>query len=100
MATVSTADSQVHSAVEACASALMRITDYELEPSLQNRRLDLGERKEHLIQAEYEELIALVDFTSKRTIESLGAKIALNRVNDTVSQIDHASSDNENLSGP
>ena len=77
MATAPTADSQVHSAVEACVSPLKRIADYELEPSLQNRLLDLGERKEFLSPVEYEELMALVDFTSNRTIESLEAKMAL-----------------------
>ena len=80
MATVPAADSQIHSAVEACVCALQRIADYELEPSLQNRLLDLGERKEFLGQAEYDELMALVDFAGKRTIESLEARIALDRV--------------------
>jgi hypothetical protein len=80
MASVPTADSQIHSAVEACVSALQRIAEYELEPSLQNRLLDLGERKELLSQAEYDELKALVDFAGKRTIESLEARIALDRV--------------------
>jgi hypothetical protein len=78
MVAIPTDDSpQIHSAVEACASALQRIADYELEPSLQNRLLDLGERKEFLSQAEYDELMALVDCTQKRTIESLEAKLAL-----------------------
>jgi hypothetical protein len=80
MATLPTADSQIHSAVEARLSALQRIADYELEPSLQNRLLDLGERKEFLSQAEYDELSALVDFAGKRTIESLEARIARDRV--------------------
>ena len=80
MATVPTANSDIHSAVEACISALSRVANYELEPSLQKRLLDLGERKEFLGEAEYDELIALVDFTRKRTIESLEAKLALDRV--------------------
>jgi len=88
MATVPTADSQIHSAFEACVSALRRIADYELEPSLQNRLLDLGERKEFLSQAEYDELMALVDFTQKRTIESLEAKIALNRLHGAFPEMD------------
>jgi hypothetical protein len=80
MATVSTADSDIHSAVEACVSALSRVANYELEPSLQKRLLDLGERKEFLGEAEYDEHMALVDFTRKRTIESLEARLALDRV--------------------
>jgi hypothetical protein len=84
MATVPTADSKIHSAVEACVSALRRIADYELEPSLQNRLLDLGERKEFLSQPAYDELVALVDFTHKRTIESFEAKIALTRLQNQV----------------
>jgi hypothetical protein len=88
MATVPTADSQMHSAIEACVSALRRIAGYELEPSLQNRLLDLGERKEFLSQAEYDELMALVDFTRKRTIESLEAKLALDRVHQAFPETD------------
>jgi hypothetical protein len=80
MATVPTADSPLKSAIEACISAPRRIADYELEPSLETRLLDLGERKEFLNQAEHDELMALVDFTRKRTIESLEAKRALDRV--------------------
>jgi hypothetical protein len=75
------------SAVEACVSALRHIVDYELEPSLQNRLLDLGERKEFLGQAEYDELMALVDFASKRTIESLEAKLALDRVHEAFPEL-------------
>jgi hypothetical protein len=63
-----------------CGSALSRVANYELEPSLQKRLLDLGDRKEFLGEAEYDELMALVDFTRKRTIESLEAKLALDRV--------------------
>jgi len=88
MATVPTADSPLHTAVEACVSALRKIADYELEPSLQSRLLDLGERKEFLSQVEYEELIALVDFTRKRTLESLEAKRALDRLHNAFPEAD------------
>ena len=85
MATIPTANSpQIQSAVEACVSALRRIADYDLEPSLQNRLLDLGERKEFLSQAEYDELMELVEFTQKRTIESLEGKLALDRLQSQV----------------
>ncbi len=77
MATASTADLPRQSAVKACVSALRKIADYELEPSLQSRLADLGERKEFLSDAEHDELMALVDFTRKRTLESLEARRAL-----------------------
>jgi hypothetical protein len=80
MATVPTADSENHSAVEACVSALRRLANYEIEPTLQDRLLDLGERKEFLSRGDHDELMALVDFTRKRTIESLEAKRALVRL--------------------
>ncbi len=88
MATVSTADSHIHLALEACVSALRRIADYQLEPGLQNRLLDLGERKEYLDQGEYDELMALVDFAGKRTIESLEARFALDRVHQAFPELD------------
>ena len=40
----------------------------------------LGERKEFLSQAEHEELLALVDFAHRRTIEKLEARVALDRL--------------------
>jgi len=88
MATVPTADSPLNAAVEACVSALRKIADYELEPSLQDRLLDLGERKEFLSQAEHDELMALVDFTRKRTLESLESKRALDRLHDFFPEAD------------
>jgi hypothetical protein len=39
----------------------------------------LGERKEFLSQGEQEELLALVDFAHKRTIDKLEAQAALDR---------------------
>ncbi len=80
MATVSTADPLFQSAVESCVSALRKIAGFELEPSLQNHLQNLGERKEFLSPSEHDELVALVDFTRKRTIEALEAKLALQRL--------------------
>jgi hypothetical protein len=87
MATTPTADSELRSAVEACVSALRTVASYELEPSLERRLLDLGERKEFLAQAEHDELMALVDFTRRRTIESLEAKRALDRLHDVFPEV-------------
>ena len=80
MATVSTEDPQFQRAIQACTVALRRIADYELEPSLHRRMQALGERKEFLSQGEHEELLALVDFAHKRTIEKLDAQAALDRL--------------------
>jgi hypothetical protein len=86
MASVPMADSPLYSAFEACASALSRIADYELEPSLQKRLQELEDRTEFLTQAEHHELLALVDFTRKRSIESLEARLALKRLRDAFPQ--------------
>jgi len=80
MSTVLTTDPQFQSAIQACAAALHRMADYELDPSLQRRLHELGERKELLTSAEHEELLALVDFVHKRTIEKLEAQTALARL--------------------
>jgi hypothetical protein len=80
MATVSTEDPQFQLAIRACAVALRWLADYELDPSLRRRMQELGERKEFLNQIEHEELLALVDFSHKRTIEKLEAQAALDRL--------------------
>jgi predicted house-cleaning noncanonical NTP pyrophosphatase (MazG superfamily) len=80
MTTVSTADPQFQLAIQACAVALHRMADYELDPSLQRRVHELGERKEFLSSTEHEELLALIDFVHKRTIEKLEAQTALARL--------------------
>jgi hypothetical protein len=80
MITVSTADPQFQSAIQACAVALHKMADYELDPLLQKRIHELGERKEFLSAEEHEELLALVDFVHKRTIEKLEAQTALSRL--------------------
>ncbi len=80
MATVSTEDPQFQSAIQACAVALQRMAAYELDPSLHRRMRVLGEKKEFLSPAEHEELLALVDFAHKRTIEKLEAQAALDRL--------------------
>jgi len=59
MTTVSTANPQFQSAIQACAVALHRMADYELDPPLQKRIHELGERKEFLSSTEHEELLAL-----------------------------------------
>ena len=80
MTTVSTEDPQFQAAIEACAVALRRMAAYELSPTLTQRMHELGERKEYLTQAEHAELLALVDFAQKRTMEKLEAQTALARL--------------------
>jgi hypothetical protein len=60
------------------------MADYELDPSLQRRLHELGERQELLTSAEHEELLALVDFVHKRTIEKLEAQTALARLSTAI----------------
>jgi hypothetical protein len=80
MTTVSTEDPQFQSAIQACAVALQRLADYELDPSLHRWLRELGERKEFLSPAEHEELLALVGFAHQRTLEKLEARAALERL--------------------
>ena len=80
MATAQTADLQLQSAVQACAGTLQKLADYELDPALDRQLHQLGERKEFLSQAEHEELLALVDFAQKRTVEKLEAQAVLERL--------------------
>lgn len=80
MITVSTGDPQFQSAIQACAVALHKMADYELDPLLRKRMHELGERKEFLSPEEHAELLVLVDFAHKRTIEKLEAQTALTRL--------------------
>ena len=68
---------EFESALGRGVKALRQIAGYELEPGIQRRMLDLGERKEFLSEAEREELLALIDFSEHRTLESLEAQAAL-----------------------
>ena len=80
MPTLSTEDPQFQSAIEACVFSLRRMAEYELDPILSQRMHELGERKEYLSQEEHNELLALVDFSQKRTLEKLEAQLALTRL--------------------
>lgn len=77
MPAVSTEDPQFQSAIQACAVALRRLAQFELDASLQQRLHALGARKEFLTPAEHDELLALVAFTHQRTLEKLEAQVAL-----------------------
>ena len=77
MATVSVADDILRD----CARALRPVADYQLEPALDRRLRDLGERKEFFSPEEHAELIDLVAFSRRWLIEKLGARLALRRLN-------------------
>ncbi len=76
MATVSVADDNLRD----CARALRPVADYQLEPALDRRLRDLGERKEFLSPEEHAELSDLAAFSRRRSIEKLGARLALRRL--------------------
>ena len=80
MSSVSLPDQPLHSALVSCQSALRRIAGYVLDPALDERLRDLGERKEFLSPAEHAELMALVTFAHGRTQEKLEAELALQRL--------------------
>ena len=80
MTSVLNNDAELHSAIESCAMALRRDAEYRLDPALDRRMLDLGERKELLTPGEHAELRGLVTFTQQRSIEKLEAQVALNRL--------------------
>lgn len=63
-----------------CRAALRRIAGYTLDPALDRRLLELGERKDLLGEGERAELMALVAFTQQRTVERLEAELALRQL--------------------
>jgi hypothetical protein len=80
MATISTADPQLRSALDSCIATLRRLAEYELDPALEERLQDLGERKEFLEPSEHQELMALVALAQQRTRDKLEAAVALERL--------------------
>ncbi len=73
--------------MRAVVASLRRAADYELEAPLADRMRDLSERKEFLGAAEHEELMALVDFSQRRTIEKLEAELALQRLGKVLPEV-------------
>jgi hypothetical protein len=78
---------QLQSAFRTCERALRRLADYRLDPALDQRLRDLGERKEWLSKAEHDELLALVSFTQQRTLEKLDAEAALQALQTVCDQL-------------
>ena len=73
-------ESQWKEIVGSCVPTLRRLAASQLEPVLDQRMLDLGERKEFLAPAEHAELMALVGFVQQRTLEKLEAQLAIQRL--------------------
>ena len=68
------------SAMDRCVLALRHITDYGLDPAINGRMRELGERKDALTAPEHEELMSLIALAERRTIEKLEAEVALQRL--------------------
>jgi hypothetical protein len=84
---LSTVEPNFQSAIKAVVISLRGVARYELEPPLANRMQELAERKELLNANEHDELMALVDFSQRRTIEKLEAQVALKRLGEIVPEL-------------
>jgi hypothetical protein len=80
MTALSIMEPPLRAALQTCVSALRKLAAYQLDPVLGQRMLYLGENKEKLGPQEQAELMALVAFTQKRTVEKLEAELALQRL--------------------
>ncbi len=86
MAASTLTDARVQSALQQGVRALTRVAQYTLPVALDRRMQELGEQKEYLGDADHEELMALVNFTSERTLEKLQAEIALRELQMLISE--------------
>lgn len=80
MSAAAPAEPAWQNALEASVAALRRVADYALDPALDRRVLDLGERKEFLSPDEHQELLAWVGFTEQRALDKFTAERALRRL--------------------
>jgi hypothetical protein len=80
LAAALTSTPEFESALSLCVRSLRQIADYELDPTIDRRLRELGERKEFLDQAEHDALLALVEFSQRRSQEKLQAQLALKRL--------------------
>jgi len=87
MSIASTIEPRFQSAMMACIASLRRLAGYELEPSIAHRLQELSEQKEFLDSREHEELMALVGFSQKRSIEKLEAQAALQRLGEVLPEL-------------
>lgn len=80
-------EQQFESAMHLCVAALRRLAEYELDAAINDRMLDLGERKELLDESEHAELMTLVSFAERRTTEKLEAQVALKRLGEVLPDV-------------
>jgi hypothetical protein len=80
VATASGPESDLKSALRASYEALHEVASYQPHPDIAERMQDLGERKAFLCEAEHKELMALVNFAQRRTVEKLRAELALKQI--------------------
>jgi hypothetical protein len=78
---------ELKTALSPTVAALKRLAEFELEPSIDRRMQRLGERKEFLGKEEHAELMALVTFAQRRTIEKLEAEVALKRLRELLPEL-------------
>ena len=78
---------QFETALNLCVDTLRRIAGYEIDPSMNRRMRELGERKEFLDECEHDELMMLVGFSEQRTSEKLEAQLALKRLGESVPEL-------------
>lgn len=82
-----TLDPAVRSALDRAVDLLRRLAAYELEPGIDRRMLDLGERKEFLNEEEHAELDALVEFWRKRNLEKAEAGVILKDLSESLPEL-------------
>jgi len=87
MVSLAATEPQLRSALRATEAALRRLADYELGSATTRRLDDLSERKEFLDEEEHAQLLALVDFARRRTIEKLETQLALKQLHEIVPEM-------------
>ena len=87
MVTLSTSEAQLRVALTSTVTALRRLADYDLEAPPAQRLESLSERKEFLNEGEHAELVSLVEFARRRTLEKLEAQVALKQLQESVPEL-------------
>lgn len=87
MVTLSTSEPQLRLALTSTETALRRLAGYELDPPLASRLDFLSERKEFLNAGEHAELLALVKFARRHTIEKPEAWLVLKQLLEIVPEL-------------
>jgi hypothetical protein len=87
MITLPTTEPQLRLALGSAESALRRLAGYELEPSVARRLEMLSEQKEFLNAEEHAQLLGLVEFARRRTIEKLEAQLALKQLHEVAPEM-------------